>query len=326
MMVNIMPFRLIGTAALVTMLLATTVSAQETSAESNVPTANSATVADEAIIVRGQRLSEIEFDLELYIREFMEEVAAPARSRGFARWRRSVCIGVHNLENEAAQYVVDRISVAAVDVGLEPGEPGCRPQVNIVFSTDGQALASNMVESHPRVFRPMMGDPGLDLGIEALDHFVESPQPVRWWHVSVPVATHTGVAAIEMPNTPCFTPPRCYPWIPVAGPSRVHSGVRDDLMYVIIIVDASALQGNTWRQISDYLAVVSLAQIDPRTDPLEFDSILNLFSNPAAYSGLTDWDRNYLHALYTFNQERIVRIQGNEIVSRIARQERSATE
>ena len=68
---------------------------------------------------------------------------------------------------------------------------------------------------------------------------------------------------------------------------------------------------------------MSLAQIDPRTDPREFDSILNLFSNPAAYSGLTDWDRNYLHALYTFNQERVTRIQGNDIVSKIARQELS---
>jgi hypothetical protein len=77
----------------------------------------------------------------------------------------------------------------------------------------------------------------------------------------------------------------------------------------------------TWRQLADYLAVVSLAQIDPKTDPRQFDSILNLFSNPAPCSGLTDWDLKYLQALYGFDQKRVTRLQGNEIVSRIARLE-----
>ena len=40
---------------------------------------------DEEVIVRGQRLSEIEFDLPRYTIEFIEETAAQARGRGFAR-------------------------------------------------------------------------------------------------------------------------------------------------------------------------------------------------------------------------------------------------
>jgi len=303
--------RFIAALILVTTLLTSVASGQDS------------TVVDEEIIVRGQRLSEIEFDLHAYIRDFLEEVAAPARARGYARWHRDVCVSVTNLPGEAAQYIVDRISAAALDVGLAPGEPGCLPQVNIIFAADGRQLAANMVERDPRLFRPVAGNAGMDLGLEALHDFMESDRPVRWWHVSLPIAVHTGVAAIELPHSPCYSPPRCYPWVPVAGPSRVHSGIRDDLLYVIIIVDASALKGTTWQQIADYLAVVSLAQIDPRTEPEEFDTILNLFSNPRAYSGLTDWDQNYLHALYTFNQERITRMQGNEIVIRIARQELS---
>jgi hypothetical protein len=92
-------------------------------------------------------------------------------------------------------------------------------------------------------------------------------------------------------------------------------------MYVIIVVDATKLKGTTWQQLGDYLAVLSLAQIDPQTNPAAFDSILNLFSNPAAYSGLTDWDRTYVRALYEFDQERIASMQTNEIVSRIAERE-----
>jgi hypothetical protein len=317
--------RLSFTLALATLLI-TRAPAQDVSPVSGSASETESMPVDEEVIVRGRRLSEIQFDLRRYIREFLDEVAAPARSRGYARWNRSVCVGVHNLENRAAQYIIDRISAVALDVGLEPGEPGCQPQVNIVFSTDAQQMAANMVESEPRVFRPVAGNAGMDLGREALDEFVKSDRPVRWWHVSLPIASHSGAAAIQLPQSPCFTPPRCYPWVPVAGSSHVHSGIRDDLQYAIIIVDATKLTGTTWQQIADYLAVVSLAQIEPDTDPQEFDSILNLFSNPAAYSGLTDWDLNYLHALYTFNQERITRIQGNEIVSRIARRELSAAE
>ena len=74
---------------------------------------------------------------------------------------------------------------------------------------------------------------------------------------------------------------------------------------VIIIVDSTKLTGTTWQQLGDYLAVVSLAQVDLDTNPAAFDSILNLFSNPEAYSGLTDWDRTYVQALYQFDQRRI---------------------
>jgi hypothetical protein len=153
----------------------------------------------------------------------------------------------------------------------------------------------------------------------ALEEFVASDEPVRWWHVSLPVDARTGGAAIEIDKT-CGNA-HCPPYVSVAGPSRIHSGTRDDLMYVLIIVDATKLNGTTWQQIGDYLAVVSLAQIDPKADPAAFDSILNLFTNAAAYSGLTDWDRSYIRALYEFDQERIASLQTNEIVGLIADKE-----
>ena len=110
-------------------------------------------------------------------------------------------------------------------------------------------------------------------------------------------------------------------WLPLAGPSRIHNGTRDDLRNVIIVVDATKLAGTTWQQLADYLAVVSLAQVDPDASPAAYDSILNLFSNPAAYSGLTDWDRSYVRALYEFDQERRVEAQEGDLVSKMTRQE-----
>jgi hypothetical protein len=292
---------------------------------STAPEARSGAQPVDEIVVRGRRLAEIDDDLRIYIQDFLEEVAAPARSRGYARWHRRVCVGVHNLEADAAQYIVDRISRLALDAGLEPGEPGCRPQVSIIFTTDAAGLSARLVEREPRVFRPVAGNAGTDLGRDALERFVKSDRAVRWWHVSLPVSAINRAAAIETPHTTCPAA-RCPPTIAVSGPSRVHSGVVDELQYVIIIVDPTKLIGTTWQQIADYLAVVSLAQIDLQAHPAQFDSILNLFSNPKAYSGLTDWDRSFIRAVYEFNQERVPRVQDNEIVSQMMRREVAGNE
>ncbi|HUF71655.1 MAG TPA: hypothetical protein VMR74_02030 [Gammaproteobacteria bacterium] len=308
-------FAELGIALALAALLIARAPAQQVRPEAESRPENEAILADEEVIVRGRRLGELEFDLRTYIRDFIEEVAAPARSRGYARWQRRVC----NLATTAAQYVVDRISSLAFDVGLEAGEPGCQPQVNIVFVTNARETASLLVERQPRAFRPAGGNAGMDLGLEALDEFTQSDKAVRWWHVSMPVDARTGAPAVRFPG-------HGPPVILKTGPSRLHNGIRDDLQYAIIVVDSTKLTGTTWQQLADYLAVVSLAQIDPWTDPAAFDSILNLFGNPAAYSGLTDWDRSYLQALYAFNQERDARLQRSDIVSHIARRELSSTE
>jgi hypothetical protein len=306
--------------ALAAALLIAAAAAQEPSPSEPGPAANEAPAVGDEVIVRGRRLEDIEDDLRIHIRNFIGEVVATPPGRGFARWHRRVCVGVHNLEKTAAQYIADRISKLALDVGLEPEEPGCAPQVNIVFATNAKETATAMVENDRRAFMPAGGHAGMDLGRVALDEFVATDRAVRWWHVSLPADARTGGAAIEGLTRSCgqtFCPPN----VNVAGPSRIHNGTRDDLLYVIIIVDASRLKGTTWQQLGDYLAVVSLAQIDPDTNPAAFDSILNLFRNPAAYSGLTDWDRSYIRALYEFDQERIASMQTSEIVSRIAKRE-----
>ena len=106
----------------------------------------------EEIVVRGRRMGEVEADLRKYVQEFVGKVSAPAAGRGYARWHRSVCVGVHNLQKDAAQYIVDRVSQAALDVGLAPGEPGCSPQVIIIFTTDAKMLATYLVKHNKRLF------------------------------------------------------------------------------------------------------------------------------------------------------------------------------
>ena len=87
-----------------------------------------APVVGDEVVVRGRRMSEIEDGLRIEIGKFIDEISVTPMGAGLARWDGSVCVGVHNLERTAAQYLVDRVSRLALEVGLRPGEPGCFPK------------------------------------------------------------------------------------------------------------------------------------------------------------------------------------------------------
>jgi hypothetical protein len=91
--------------------------------------------------------------LDSMIRSFVNEVAAPNRRRGIARWDDRICVGVANLRAEPAQYIVDRVSTVAEDLGVMPGEPGCQPNVIVIASDDPDGLARQLTEERRRAFR-----------------------------------------------------------------------------------------------------------------------------------------------------------------------------
>lgn len=247
------------------------------------------TVALDDVVVEGRRLEEL-------TREFVDQVSAPPRNRGLARWRSGICVAVVNIRTEVAQPLADRISRVAMDYGLRPGDPGCRPNILVTFADDGAALSNAMVERRRRIFHVGVG--GLDRGNVALRDFRESGRPVRWWHVSVPTNANTGEAGIRLPGGDAPE---------VMGEGLVNQGrwIRDDLNKVIIVVDISQIEGAMLPQLADYLAMVALAQVDPDGDTSRFETILNLFDDPEGSPGLSDWDRAYLDALYSGPSERI---------------------
>lgn len=260
------------------------------------------TTAVEDIVVNGRPLSEATSD-------FVERIAAPASDRGAATWHRRVCVGVGNLQREAAEYVVDRIASVGESVGLAVGWPRCEPRVFIVFASDADAAARDLVEARGRRFR--IGVSGTDLGDGALQAFQTSDRPVRWWQSSVPVDERTGRVVARLPGqAPFSAPPGGITRPADLGSqgitdiaSRLRSPLRDDLSQVVIIVDVDRMAGVEIGALADYLAMIALAQIDPAVDPGPYDSILSLFSperTPPA--GLTDWDRAYLVGLYSAEQ------------------------
>ncbi|MGZ9099845.1 MAG: hypothetical protein ACXW3O_09095 [Brevundimonas sp.] len=245
-------------------------------------------------------------------RSFVGRVAAPARGRGLGRWRR-ICPAVANLDRAVAQVIVDRIALTAADLGIEVQGPGCEADIIIVFTTAAPALTRAMVEAEPLVFR--QGGGCIDRGTAALGRFIASERPVRWWTLSVPVDSETGRRAVRARGDPggaavssrvaalfgC-NPADCVaaaaPAIAVNSASRLNTQIVDHIYKSIIIVDMDAVAGLNTTQLGDYLAMVSLTQVDPEAETGAFDTVLNLFEAPDGVTGLTDWDRSYMEALY----------------------------
>ncbi|MDI1326684.1 MAG: hypothetical protein PSV23_07770 [Brevundimonas sp.] len=252
------------------------------------PAAQSATILED-VVVEQRRLEE-------FVQDFVGQVAAPAPRRGLARWQGGICVGVINLRNEAGQYIADRISRVGMDLGLTPGDPGCKPNIVVAFTADGAELASSLVGRNRRAFR-MGGSVNRD--IVALRAFETSDAPVRWWHVSIPVDSETGDRAIRLPGdvNPSTGQPSA-PVISVFAASRLNSQIRDDMNKVMIIVDVDGMAATNLNQLADYLTFVALAQVDPDAQTAGYDTILNVFNAPQSVDGLTEWDMSYLSSLY----------------------------
>ena len=85
-----------------------------------------------------------------------------------------------------------------------------------------------------------------------------------------------------------------------------------------MVVDVNRAKGVTYQALSDYLAMVSLAQLNPDVNSSQVPTVLNIFSDLEAgrvpVPGLTDWDLRFLKSLYAMRADTPGRSQRGRIV------------
>src|SRR5690606_10668750 len=93
--------------------------------------------------------------LRRLMEDFIIEVGQPVSSRGYARWRDRLCVGVFNMpDTMIAHYIADIISFIAQETGIETGVSGCTPKSSILFSPDAGELATKLAAESPRLSLP----------------------------------------------------------------------------------------------------------------------------------------------------------------------------
>jgi hypothetical protein len=257
------------------------------------------------------------------VRGFVRALTGPGRYAALPRWSKVVCPGVVGMDATHARALNDRIGRVALDLGLRVGEPGCSANVVIYFVPDGDAAAATLAGRHGPVS-------SLTGTRQAVRDFVEQARAVRWWY-----ATSRSVDGFAIrrdgdpsgirPSQPDGAAPVYSNAVRVRDASRLRSNTQENFAGVLIVVDAHRTANLRFRALADYIAMISLAQINPNADTSDAPSILNLFTEAAGPKSdtLTEWDSAYLRGLYAAPEDtRDSRQQEARIVGNMIRSER----
>jgi hypothetical protein len=234
-------------------------------------------------------------------KSYVEQVTAPPRGTDqLARWDDRICVGVSGVREEHAQFLADRVSQRAVEVGLRTGKPGCEPDVTILVTTEPQKLIGAMQTEYTSLFAINNEIRTGSLGNAAFEQFKTEERPVRWWHVSE-TKSADGARIRGEASQGVNDGVTGAPTVRSEG-SRLRSAIREDLSRAIIVVDATLVQDVSLDSLGDYIAFVALMQADPNGNTKSINTIMNLFRADAGEKralSMTDWDKDFLRALYS---------------------------
>ena len=245
--------------------------------------------ADQDIVVTAKREGEI--------RHFVNKMAPWRYGRQLARWHDPICVQITGLEEMPAKAALVRgwiENVArSVRIGIARKE-ACHPNILITFSTRADSLTAQVIEKYPSLIKDVRRN-GLPHGHDRAPYL--EPRAVRWFAVDNETLAATG-QVIGQPDAG---------GISVGTLSRIGEQTKETASLSYVIVDESRIGGITWRQLADYLAMVTLARPTIDATYSGEDTILSLFDNghrsSAAPPELTRQDQAYLDALYAANAE-----------------------
>lgn len=166
------------------------------------------------------------------IRDFVDNVADPVRGRPLARFRDQVCVSVVNLEPQSANFIVERVSHVAREVGLRTGGPGCRANVVLIASSDPSGEARALAQRYRYELKPnITGAAQSKADFEAFQH---SDAPIRWWYRNAVTGLDTGRPAHRVPGDSISGDASELPVTHVM-PSRLLTSLSEDITYAIAI-------------------------------------------------------------------------------------------
>ncbi len=240
-------------------------------------------------------------------------------------WRKPICLAVAGLLRPQGEFVFTRVTQIVSEAGASIDKNDCRPNLFVVVTTEPNVFLSAWRKRDRRLFGS--ASPGL------VKKFFDHALPVRVWYnskeagededsstTSSSFSSAAGIGAAGgggmggagsggmggaassaqlqtmLSELPTFRDHY--------GGTRLSAAAVPDLSSAIIIVDLKQCEGIGWGALADYIAMAALTNIDVDTNFSDVPSILSLFNVPTdkRQTGLTDWDRAYLKALYHTNR------------------------
>ena len=232
-------------------------------------------------------------------------VRAITRNTGFSddeslvRWNTPICFLAAGWGADDLSSVLTRLSQISAIAGAPLAGKACTPNFVVVFTAEPDQVINAWYAKNKQLFgnaSPLQ-----------IRHFLDSTRsrPVRTWR-------NIDVGRIATTRFGHFVPSNSH-----ADPSPFAGNSALGFLSVFEIIDAGRTAGIDLHQLTDYVAMMGLSNIDIDVDVGDAPSILQLFSPARSIaSSLSNWDAAFLTALYQTDQSS--RSQRFEIAQRVA--------
>lgn len=255
-------------------------------------------------------------DVEKAVTDFVGRVTTPTRvANKMARWHDGICPITAGVRQTAVKFITQHVRDIAAQVGAPVNDRAdCKPNIEIVFTTTPQALLDTIFIKYP----------------ELLGYHDNSAQATKLATVTWPTQSWYSTATRDLRGNPLVDgvktggvtmtmqlPPGGYggpsggalPMLEMNMPSartvsvtgsRLGDGASSEFSHVVIVVEPAKLLEYELGTLSDYIALLALAQSQPPEKCEELPTILNLLVAGCATppKALSNVDYAYLRALY----------------------------
>lgn len=259
------------------------------------------------IVVTGQKITRGE--AHQMARAYTRAVFAAPEADQNARWAEPICIGAIGLKAQIAQPLIDRIEATARQVGARVAEGECSPNVMIAFLPDSDAIFANLQTKRPDLLQSTKNEERRKLA--------QPGWPVRWFYGQV--VEGLGGRGVGPNASGLAGAPGALFDLPVlndGSSTRIGSAAQVSIKGVTVMVDVPRIAGVPFDALADYLAFGILSRTRLDADP-QSASIMALFVAPEDRrpTGLSDFDRAMLKALYRIPINRSAAVHRNQIAS-----------
>src|SRR5580658_6342294 len=216
------------------------------------------------------------------------------RDEALRRWQVPICPLVAGLTQEQGEFILARLSQIARQAGAPLDREHCvQPNLVVIVTPNPEELLKAWNQHHHVFTGPRESE-------ARFQSFRHKPRPVRvWYNHDFGSVTRDPVLSGSLQIGPDS-------WaIPSGGyPLGSKMNVRDVLAFasVAVIVDGRQIVGLEIRQITDYIAMAALTEVDLDAPLADAPTILRLFNARTGGQPLPEelsaWDREFLHGLY----------------------------
>jgi hypothetical protein len=262
--------------------------------------------ADDTITVTGQKLEKKEARAQAL--EFVSKHTTRLGNQ-FARRTVPSCARVVGIDEGYAKIVQDKVNAVGRAAGLMMEGGACKPNLHILFTSDANALMTQLRKAKPSLFDFV--EP------RQRGKLYNDPVPVRWWYINDVIDAH------DYKSTARANADGTAPIVDrtIVSP-KISTGVVIDIAGTVVVVDIKQAEGYPLESIAAYAAMVSFAQLRPSGTTQGSSSIMSMFASATdrvnAPLDLTNFDYAYIRGLYAILPDRIGGSQRGRIATKMA--------